>query len=78
MLHARRISNRALAARAGRSSEFIGRVLLGHARPPAWLQELLVEVLQRPVADLFTAPALAASPRFPGDASLLPADSASS
>ncbi|BEP13301.1 hypothetical protein acdb102_16120 [Acidothermaceae bacterium B102] len=67
LLHEQRISNTALAKRAGCSTTFVSQVLLGHRRPPSGLQRLLADVLERPIEDLFTREALAPASRFPGD-----------
>lgn len=63
LLHERRISQRSIAQRRGCSEEFVSQVLLGQAKPPAWLQQLLSDLLQEPPQQLFTEAALARLPR---------------
>ena len=67
IMHQRRITVAEVARRGGRSPEFVGQVLLGHAHPPQWLQDLLTELLDLEVEEVFTSAALAGSERHPGD-----------
>lgn len=70
LLHARRISQRAVAARLGISPQFLSQVLLGQAKPPHAVQVLLAQLLEREPQDLFHPSQLLQSPAYPGDAEL--------
>jgi transcriptional regulator with XRE-family HTH domain len=70
LLHARRISQRAVAARLGVSPQFLSQVLLGQAKPPPALQAHLAQLLEREPKDLFDSGQLMQSPAFPGNAGL--------
>lgn len=67
LLHERRISNRAVAGAAACTPQFVSRVLLGEAKPPVALQELLCGLLGCTVEKLFHADQLGHSPAHPGD-----------
>ncbi len=78
LLHARRVSNRALARQLGCSPQFVSRVLLGQAKPPIPMRRLLSRLLEVDVAELFDRELLIPASQHPGDVLLTSAGEGSS